>query len=67
MRFTFSSTARPVECGYPPEVKDPVLLHHPTRDSVGYFCAVRWKDGQFIFQREDDSFNKQTFFGLWTN
>jgi len=48
----------------PPEVKDPVLLHHPTRDSVGYFGAVRLKDGRFIFRREDDSFNKETFFGF---
>jgi hypothetical protein len=23
-----------------PEIKDPVLLHHPTRKSVGYFGAV---------------------------
>jgi len=26
----------------PPETKDPVLLHHPTRRSVGYFGAVRF-------------------------
>jgi hypothetical protein len=26
----------------PPETKDPVLLHHPTRQSVGYFGAVRY-------------------------
>jgi hypothetical protein len=25
----------------PPEVKEPVLLHAPTRKSVGYFGAVR--------------------------
>lgn len=48
----------------PPEVKDPVLLHHPTRDSVGYFGAVRLKDGRFVFRREDDSFNKETFFAF---
>lgn len=48
----------------PPEVKDPVLLHHPTRDSVGYFGAVRLKDGRFVFRREDESFNKETFFGF---
>jgi transposase len=48
----------------PPEVKDPVLLHHPTRDSVGYFGAVRLKDGRFVYRREDDSFNKETFFGF---
>src|SRR5690606_23730629 len=25
----------------PPETRDPVLLHHPTRRGVGYFGAVR--------------------------
>ena len=25
----------------PPEIKDPVVYHHPTRKSVGYFAAVR--------------------------
>jgi len=29
----------------PPETKDPVLLHAPTRRSVGYFGAVRLRDG----------------------
>jgi transposase len=48
----------------PPEVKDPVLLHHPTRKSVGYFGAVRLTDGRFVFRREDESFNKQTFFAF---
>ena len=30
----------------PPEVRDPVLYHHPTRKSVGYFGAVRINDGR---------------------
>ncbi len=34
----------------PPETKDPVLLHHPTRKGVGYFGAVNIKDGRFIFK-----------------
>jgi hypothetical protein len=42
--------------GVPPEVKDPVLLHHPTRKSVGYFGAVRLRDGKFLFAREADRF-----------
>lgn len=46
----------------PPEVKDPVLLHHPTRESVGYFGAVRLRDGKFAYRREMESFNGQTFF-----
>jgi transposase len=41
----------------PPEVKEPVLLHAPTRKSVGYFGAVRLRDGKFIYAREEDKFN----------
>lgn len=32
-----------------PETKDPVLLHHPTRRSVGYFGAVRLRDDKLVF------------------
>jgi transposase len=46
----------------PPETKDPVLLHAPTRHSVGYFAAVRLRDGKFEFRRETDKFNGETFF-----
>lgn len=46
----------------PPEDKDPVLLHHPTRKSVGYFGAVRLRDGKFAYRREDDKFNAETYF-----
>jgi transposase len=45
----------------PPEDKEPVLLHHPTHRSIGYFGAVRLRDGKFIFQCEADRFNAQTF------
>src|ERR1700741_2268863 len=31
----------------PPEIKDPVLFHEPTRKSVGYFGAVRLRDVYF--------------------
>lgn len=48
----------------PPEVTDPVLLHHPTRKGVGYFGAVRLRDGKLLYRREDESFNAQTFFGF---
>jgi transposase len=48
----------------PPEIKDPVLLHAPTRKSVGYFGAVRLSDGRFVFRREEDKFNGNTFFGF---
>src|SRR5213595_2086427 len=46
----------------PPETKDPVLRHHPTRRSVGYFGAVRLRDGEFQFSRETGKFNAVTFF-----
>jgi transposase len=45
----------------PPEEKDPVLLHHPTRKSVGYFGAVRLRDGKLVYQREGERFNAVTF------
>ena len=45
----------------PPEDKDPVLLHHPTRKSLGYFGAVRIRDGKFVYKREEEKFNAQTF------
>lgn len=44
-----------------PEEKDPALLHHPTRKSVGYFGAVRLRDGKLVFQREEKKFNAVTF------
>ena len=47
----------------PPETRDPVVFHHPTRKSVGYFAAVRLRDGQFFFKRETARFNGETF---WT-
>lgn len=44
-----------------PETKDPVVYHHPTRKSVGYFAAVRLRDGQFVFRCETGRFNEETF------
>ncbi|MBI2886488.1 MAG: hypothetical protein HYY02_04695 [Chloroflexi bacterium] len=40
----------------PPEAKDPILLQHPTRRSVGYFGAVRLRNGAFVVRRELDRF-----------
>ena len=48
----------------PPEDKDPVVFHHPTRKTVGYFGAVRLRDGRFVFRREDSRFNNDTFFAF---
>lgn len=47
----------------PPEEKTPILLHHPTRKSVGYFGAVNLRDGKVKVQREEGKFNADTF---WT-
>jgi transposase len=41
----------------PPEIRDPVLLHPPTRKSLGYYGAVRLRDGRFFFRRETGKFN----------
>lgn len=46
----------------PPEVRDPVLWHHPTRRSVGYFGAVRLRDGRLVYRQEREKFNGETFF-----
>ena len=43
----------------PPEVKDPVLQHHPTRKSVGYFGAVRLRDGNL--SGSDHTLNRRRF------
>jgi len=43
------------------ETKDPVVYHHPTRNSVGYFAAVRLRDGQLLFRREAGRFNGESF------
>ena len=45
----------------PPEIKDPVLYHHPTRRSVGYFGAVRLRDGKFFCRRASGRFNAPSF------
>ena len=48
----------------PPETKDPVLLHAPTRRGAGNFAAVRLRDGRFYYCREADQFNGLTFFAF---
>jgi hypothetical protein len=47
-----------------PEESDPVLIHEPTRCSIGYFGAVRLRDGKFVYQREMDKFNAETFWNF---
>lgn len=48
----------------PPEVKDPVLMHAPTRKAVGYFGAVRLRDGFFVYRRETGRFNADSFYAF---
>ncbi len=50
----------------PKETKDPIVYHHPTRKSVGYFAAVRLRDGKFLFQRETGRFNGESFWSFLT-
>lgn len=48
----------------PPETKDPILLHHPTRKSVGYFGAVRLRDGKLVTREESTVFDGRTCFAF---
>jgi hypothetical protein len=43
-----------------PEVKDPVLLHAPTRKSIACFGAVRLNGGQFVWATSP-KFNADSF------
>lgn len=45
----------------PWEEDDPVVWHYPGRKSVGYFGAVRVRDGKGLFLRESEMFNGATF------
>jgi hypothetical protein len=45
----------------PAEVKDPILVHAPTRKSMGYFGAVRLRDGKLLTKREEKVFDAGTF------
>ena len=62
IKFTFKQHGSRCRMWIPPEIKDPVLLHHPTRKSVGYFGAVSIKDGSFVYRQEKDKFNAQSFY-----
>lgn len=44
----------------PPEIKDPILQHAPTRKSVACFGAVSLRTGQFV-RMMCDVFNAETF------
>jgi transposase len=44
----------------PPEDKDPVVLHAPTRKSVAFFGGVRIRDGRLV-RHKADVFNAESF------
>ena len=46
----------------PPEEKDSILQHHSGRKSIGYFGAVRIRDGKFVYLRETGMFDGESFF-----
>lgn len=48
----------------PPEDTNPILLHHPTRKSVGYFGAVRLRDGKFVFHMHPGNFDGESFWSF---
>jgi transposase len=44
----------------PPEVRDPVCHHAPTRKSVSYFGAIRLRDGKLVTSKPEGRFNAAT-------
>jgi transposase len=48
----------------PWEDDDPVICHYPGRKSVGYFGAVRLRDGLGLFQKEPEMFEGMTFWNF---
>src|ERR1035437_8334263 len=44
----------------PPEIKDPVCRHAPTRKAVSYFGAVRLRDGKLCASKPEGYFDAQT-------
>jgi transposase len=48
----------------PPECDDPVVFHYPTRKSVGYYGAMRLRDGKLVYKREMESFNAETYWAF---
>ena len=48
----------------PWEEDDPVVWHYPGRKSVGYFGAVRLRDGRGFFRQEPAMFDGATFWAF---
>jgi len=48
----------------PWEDDDPVVWHYPGRKSVGYFGAVRVRDGKSFSRKKSERFNRETFWAF---
>jgi hypothetical protein len=44
----------------PPEIRDPVCHHAPTRKSISYFGAVRIRDGKLVTSKPEGRFDAKT-------
>jgi transposase len=44
----------------PPEIRDPVCRHAPTRKSISYFGAVRIRDGKLVTSKPNGRFDANT-------
>src|SRR5437899_10873663 len=60
-KYTSSSTAPVAACGCPRKPRTPCCCIIRRGRSVGYFGAVRLRDGKFQFSRETGKFNAVTF------
>ena len=49
----------------PPEIRDPVVIHHPTRKSAGYFGAVRLRAGKWGTARAATMLDAQTTWNFY--
>ena len=63
-KYTSSSTAPVAACGCPRKPRTPCCCIIRRGRSVGYFGAVRLRDGKFQFSRETGKFNAVTFFAF---
>src|SRR6185436_15357564 len=49
----------------PPEVRDPICRHAPTRKSISYFGAVRIGDGRLFTSKPEGRFDAETCWRFW--
>lgn len=48
----------------PQENRKPVLLHHPTPQSLGYVGPARFRNGRFLYRHETEPFGVETFWAF---